>query len=464
MIEFVRLLFKDSGNELISRKNAFSYVTNASVVVTNSARELLVASSDDLPDVEAFTSRSPKDRLEYFNLKEDLLGDDDKELYKKVKSTFLSPAGMRAVYGENGNLRLFFDEKSGKPYDIFYVKETFEELPQGAFSMKQRVITLLGPVNATKTTIAELWNMMMCDTFLENPCLNVELANRPGSPAFNRYCEISRRFSEGHIPERSHRGDEIQENSYMITYTNPVTGAKVQSLLQVKDMPGEDWQVLGFDSYVLNENRIPVIVIPMGDLIAKHEDQNYVSELDKYLMNYANKAKDVRLIKGYEPVKPIFIISNFDVAQTKLNNPEIEEIRNNGSSLVRDGKLRMSRHKNGLKLEYLRHVSRDLLLPFLRDYAGSILKRMQEICGEDEPMIFACAAIGQEPEKDKENGFIYPEGFVPFNLDEPLLYLLNREGMYPADSGEKGEEKNDRMLFWNILDRLTSMEYEDELI
>ena len=155
MIEFVRLLFKDSGNELISRKNAFSYVTNASVVVTNSARELLVASSDDLPDVEAFTSRCPKDRLEYFNLKEDLLGDDDKELYKKVKSTFLSPAGMRAVYGENGNLRLFFDEKSGKPYDIFYVKETFEELPQGAFSMKQRVITLLGPVNATKTTIAE---------------------------------------------------------------------------------------------------------------------------------------------------------------------------------------------------------------------------------------------------------------------------------------------------------------------
>ena len=74
------------------------------------------------------------------------------------------------------------------------------------------------------------------------------------------------------------------------------------------------------------------------------------------------------------------------------------------------------------------------------------------------------AAGDQEPEKDKENGFIYPEGFVPFNLDEPLLYLLNREGMYPADSGEKGEEKNDRMLFWNILDRLTSMEYEDELI
>ena len=253
---------------------------------------------------------------------------------------------------------------------------------------------------------------------------------------------------------------ELKQMPCWITYTNPVTGAKVQSLLQVKDMPGEDWQVLGFDSYVLNENRIPVIVIPMGDLIAKHEDQNYVSELDKYLMNYANKAKDVRLIKGYEPVKPIFIISNFDVAQTKLNNPEIEEIRNNGSSLVRDGKLRMSRHKNGLKLEYLRHVSRDLLLPFLRDYAGSILKRMQEICGEDEPMIFACAAVGQEPEKDKENGFIYPEGFVPFNLDEPLLYLLNREGMYPADSGEKGEEKNDRMLFWNILDLLTSMEYE----
>lgn len=464
MINLIRIFISDTGNELISRKNSFTFITNASVAVTNSARELLVASSDDLADVEAFISRSPKDRVEYFNTKEELLEADDKELYTKVKNTFISPMGMKAKYDDNGNLRLFYDEKNKKPYDIFYVKETFEELPQGAFSMKQRVITLLGPVNATKTTIAELWNMMLCDTFLENPCINVELANRPGSPAFNRYCEISKRFSEGQIPDRSHRGDEIQENSYTITYTNPVTTAKVQSLFQVKDMPGEDWQVLGFDSYVLNENRIPVIVIPMDDLIAKHEDQDYVSALDKYLLNYTNKARDARLIKGYEPTKPIFIISNFDIARAKVHKPEVEEIWNSGSSLIRDGKLKLDRHKNGLKLGYLKHVSHDLLIPFLRDYTGSILKRMEDICDGEEPMVFACAAVGQEPEKDEEKGFIYPEGFIPFNLDEPLLYLLNREGMYPSDSVVRGEEKGENMLFWNIMNLFTSMEYEDEFL
>lgn len=462
-MKILETMIRFTDYDAINNKNDHAYVTNIGKVVTNNSKELLVASSDDLADIEMFISRSPADRLAYFNSNESDFSDDDKELFSKVKRTFREPAGMRPVYDENGNLRLFYDQKEGKPYDIFYVKDTFEELPQGAFSMKQRVITLLGPVNATKTTIAELWNLMLCDTLLENSCISAELANRPGSPVFRKYCDISERFSRGCIPERSHRGEEIQETSYTITYTNPVTDAKVHSLFQIKDIAGEDWQELEFGSYVLNKNRIPVIVIPMNDLIARHQSNNYVSSLDKYLLNYAIKAKDMRLLKEYEPIKPIFIISNFDVAAGEIQDQRIEEIWNQGSSLVRKDKIRLERHKDGIDLGYVKHVSHDLLIPFLREYARSILNKMEDICGGEEPMVFACAAVGEEPRQDADKGFIYPEGFVPFNLDEPLLYLLNREGMYPAKDIAEEEQENGNPFFKNILQVIWNMEYGDEM-
>ncbi|MDO4804506.1 MAG: hypothetical protein Q4A32_06785 [Lachnospiraceae bacterium] len=451
------------GVERISRFNSHSYVTNAGKVVTNNAQELIVASSDELDSVRTFVSRNPEERILFYNMKEDELNADDVELFNKVHDTFRSPSGMKAIYDEQGNLRLFYDEKADKPYDIFYVRETFEELPQGAFSLRQRVITFLGPAAATKTTMAELWNMMLCDTFMESPVINIELGNRPGSPTFDKYCEISKRFSDGQIPERSHRGVEIQETSYKVTYSNPTTGARVQSLLQIKDMAGEDWQNLAFDSYVLNENRIPVLVLPMNDIISKHERQDYVNPLDKYLLNYAMKAEDARLIKGYEFTKPIFILSNFDLAHKNIRDPRIEEIWDCKSSLVRDGRIKLDRHKNGLVTEHIEHVSHDLLIPFLRDYAGSILKRMEDICGGEEPIVFACAAVGEEPTKKGENGFVYPDDFVPFNLDEPLLYLLNRDGMFLTDLKEKANSPKEESLWERMLNFFKELHLEEIL-
>ena len=46
---------------------------------------------------------------------------------------------MTPIYDEDGSVRCYEDENH-KLYNMFYIKKTLEELPMGAFAMKQKVL------------------------------------------------------------------------------------------------------------------------------------------------------------------------------------------------------------------------------------------------------------------------------------------------------------------------------------
>lgn len=343
-----------------------------------------------------------------------------------------------------------------------YIKETFEELPLGAFKMKQRVFTFIGKTNSTKTTMIEELSVFMMGLINENPDVHIEIANRPGSPVFSVYADICARFDQNRMPDRSHAGVEIQETSYNVTCTDPEMKSTVSMLIQFKDIPGEDFETLSHDSYIMNENRVPIVVISCNDLIEHHKSSSGFTLLDQYLMNYARKAEEKRRVQDYEKEQPIVILSNFDVAAKAINDERIRKVWERGSSIMRSDRLHMERHRDGLKLGGIRDISHNCLVPFLREYAPSIYGHLQKIAG-GEPLVFACAAAGGEPVKNEETGcFEYPEGFVPFNLDEPLLYLMNREGLYPAHEDEELSGERTGGPLWKVLESLVREEYGDD--
>lgn len=437
------------------------YVTNSGSKFIGEPKDLLVASSDELGAITRFISRSCEKRLEFFCQDTESLEEEDKKLSEDVHRIFRSPVDMMPINDKNGSVRCYVD-RNQKIYDVMYIKDTFEELPTGAFSMKQRVLTFIGKSNSSKTTMIEELSIFMLGLLTENPNVRIEIANRPGSPVFSIYEDMCRRFDNNEMPERSHAGVEIQETSYIITCDDPEMHTMRQMLVQFKDIPGEDFETLSYDSYIMNENRIPIIVISCNDLIEHHESCSGFTKLDAYLLNYAQKAVDKRLVQGYEKEKPIFILANFDVAAKRIADDRIRRVWDRGSSLVRDGRLHMERHRDGLRLGEIRSISQDCLVPFLREYAPSIYGHMQKIAG-GEPLVFACAAVGSEPLKDEQSGkFMYPEGFVPFNLDEPFLYLMNRDGLYPAHKDEVREGKIFSDVLGAFVETFIDEEYGEE--
>lgn len=433
------------------------YVSNEGKKITGDPKELLVAASDELGSIKRFISRRCSDRRDFYERSSEGLEQDDRKLYEAVHNIFRSPVGMQPIYDDNGAVSCYVD-KNEKIYDMIYIKDTFEELPMGAFKMKQRVFTFIGKTNSTKTTMIEELSVFMMGLINENPHVHVEIANRPGSPVFSVYADICSRFDENKMPDRSHAGVEIQETSYIVTCSDPEMKTKVSMLLQFKDIPGEDFETLSHESYIMNENRVPIVVISCNDLIEHHKSNSGFTVLDKYLINYAQKAEEKRRARKYEKEQPIIVLSNFDVAAKEIMDDRVRKVWERGSSIVRSDRLHLERHRDGLKLGEIRDISHECLVPFLQEYAPSIYEHLQKIAG-GEPLVFACAAAGGEPVRNEESGcFEYPENFVPFNLDEPVLYLMNGEGLYPAHEDEElGGERIGWL--WKVMEAIVKEEY-----
>ena len=119
------------------------YVSNEGKKITGDPKELLVAASDDFSGIKRFISRRCSDRRDFYERSPEGLEEDDRKLYEAVHSIFRSPVDMEPLYGDNGAVSCYVD-KNGRIYDMIYIKDTFEELPMGAFKMKQRVFTFIG--------------------------------------------------------------------------------------------------------------------------------------------------------------------------------------------------------------------------------------------------------------------------------------------------------------------------------
>lgn len=429
------------------------FVSNEGKKTTGDPNELLVAASDEFGSISRFISRRCSDRCDFFKRDPEGLEAEDRKLYDAVHSIFRSPVGMKELYGDNGAVSCYVD-KNGKIYDMIYIKDTFEELPMGAFTLKQRVFTFIGKTNSTKTTMIEELSIFMMGLINENPYVQIEIANRPGSPVFSVYSDICGRFDENKMPDRSHAGVEIQETSYIVTCSDPDMNSTVSMLLQFKDIPGEDFETLSHESYIMNENRVPIVVISCNDLIEHHKSNSGFTVLDKYLINYAQKAEEKRRARKYDKEQPIIVLSNFDVAAKVIMDERIRKVWERGSSITRTDRLHLMRHRDGLKLSEIRNISHEYIVPFLQEYAPSIYGHLQKIAG-GEPLVFACAAAGAEPVRNDDSGcFEYPENFVPFNLDEPILYLMNREGLYPAHEDEELGGQQTGNVLWTVFEAL----------
>lgn len=431
-----------------------AYVANDGTVITGEPGELLVANARDLATVWQFASQSRDNRREFYHQTDpNELSEDDRKFYNKVRELFRCPDTMTPIYDEDGSVRCYEDENH-KLYNMFYIKKTLEELPMGAFAMKQKVLTFVGRSNSAKTTMIEMLSIFMMTLITENPAIDVEIANRPGSPVFKVFADICKRFDENKVPGRSHSGIEIQETSFNVSCNDPEMDSPVQMLLQFKDIPGEDFEQLNYGSYINKAHRIPIVVISCNDLLEHHKSRAGYTELDEYLINYSGISADERLSRKYEWERPIFILSNFDVAADNIPDERVRKVWDRGSSIERDGRLHLKRHRDGLRLGEIHDVSHNLLVPFVADYAPTIYEHMTKIA-HGEPLIFACASIGEEPVWNEKGGtFEYPEGFVPFNLDEPLLYLMNREGLYPAHEDEAKESRRLTGFFEGLMNKI----------
>ena len=144
------------------------FVSNEGKKTTGDPNELLVAASDEFGSISRFISRRCSDRCDFFKRDPEGLEAEDRKLYDAVHSIFRSPVGMKELYGDNGAVSCYVD-KNGKIYDMIYIKDTFEELPMGAFTLKQRVFTFIGKTNSTKTTMIEELSIFMMGLINENP-------------------------------------------------------------------------------------------------------------------------------------------------------------------------------------------------------------------------------------------------------------------------------------------------------
>ncbi len=369
--------------------------------------------------------------------------------------------GVDFIFDKNGrhNFPRALETRNGTMYYKFSGKSG-ELLPYSAGEVEEYTIGLKGAAATGKTTFflqttsENFYNALAAGTSASF------LNDTPKKSEAEEAAEEARKeFEEGVLPEPTRRG-QIPP-AHTVLATRGTGRGKRQMLIRVQDIDGQECvEDVSWNPVKYNFDMI-FLMIGADDLLSLSEGKS--AQCQKVIEELRPRLEVLRSQENAD-VEIMVIVTKADLLDQ--TNPYLKGVFSNSVTTDSDGKIVQLTHKKGFDMGAFGKRSR-ALKNYFKHTASMFFNNLISMVPEKNITFAAIASIGVECEEIYERG-----EYHPFCIDEPLLYVLNKQGLYPTKAkqgsgktGEKtgsdGEKQKD---FWERMWKVLGFpdEYDDE--
>ena len=333
--------------------------------------------------------------------------------------------GVLPVFDETGNFPIALKTRDRHLAYLKVSRKTKEVLPIHAGCCPVLSVIFIGAPSAGKTVhFLQLCDPAFHDMLARNTTCSFEDDLPSDAVRRKRYEEARADMKNKKIlPEPNRKGEVILPYYF---YVQRRAGEETRRvLLRLDDIDGEQCTNMEWESKIFQSN-IFIITIGADELLAaeRGEEVQYTRVVKQLLP----RLKVLRQDGEYE-VR--VMITKCDLLD--FTNPYLEQASENSIEL-KDGKIRQTAHETGFDYQVFKKRSR-CIQNYLRKECSNFYNNLTNAIPAEKLDFCMVASIGEEC---KDHRY---EHFKPMFIDEPILSILAKEGLYPVEvRGERPEE------------------------
>lgn len=337
----------------------------------------------------------------------------------------LDMEGVIPVFDETGNFPIALKTRDGHLAYLKVSRKTKEVLPIHAGCCPVLSVIFVGAPSAGKTVhFLQLCDPAFHDMLARNTTCSFEDDLPSDAVRRKRYEEARADMKNNKIlPEPNRKGEVILPYYFYVQHREGEETRRV--LLRLDDIDGEQCTNMEWESKIFQSN-IFIITIGADELLAaeRGEEVQYTRVVKQLLP----RLKVLRQDGEYE-VR--VMITKCDLLD--FTNPYLEQASENSIEL-KDGKIRQTAHETGFDYQVFKKRSR-CIQSYLRKECSNFYNNLINAIPAEKLDFCMVASIGEEC---KDHRY---EHFKPMFIDEPILSILAKEGLYPVEvQGERPEE------------------------
>lgn len=344
----------------------------------------------------------------------------------------LNDKGIIPMFDETGNYPIALETEEGYRAYLKISGKTKEILPIHAGCCPSLNVIFIGAPSAGKT----VYFLQLCDSaFHDMLARGTRCCFENDMPADDerrqRYEEARRNLRDNKILPEPNRKGEIIFPYYF--YIQSQDGGEIRrALLRLEDIDGQQCTEMEWESQIFNSN-IFVIAIGADELLAneKGEEVQFTRVVEKLLPR-------LRVLRPDGDYEILVMITKCDLLN--FENSHLKPTAEN-TVVVEGKKIRQTVHEHGFDYQTFNKRSQHIQ-DYLKEECPTFYLSLTYAIPDERLNFCMVASIG---ETCTDNKF---ENFSPMFIDEPILAILAKEGLYPIKSQkEKTKEKRAESSF-----------------
>lgn len=382
---------------------------------------------------------------------------------KQTEFYTVSSPGVELIFDEAGNFPIAIISPEGEPMYLKVSAKTGEVLPIHAGCCKSLDIIYTGPPQAGKTVnILQMSDPSFHDAIARDTRCSFTDDLPSQSMARRRYEKAGMNLKKHILPEPTRKGEFIMPYVYYVTYIDE-SGEKRHILVRLQDVDGDQCVDMSWKSKIIPYDYF-FLTIGADELIAgeKGLPVQYTKVVDQLIPR-------LRVLRRRADYEMVVIISKADLLDRQ--NPFLADAFDNSIALI-DGRMHQTIHGKGFDYETFNRRG-ECVRAYLRDQCPNFYNKLLHAVPQKHITFCMMASIGEEGSScvdengNEEKSF---KNYKPFCIDEPILSVLAKQGMYPiaVHSEMPKEEKVQGGTKWKmsglVKKMIDAMKLDDYLV
>lgn len=351
---------------------------------------------------------------------------------EKVEGYTIFSQGVTPLYDETGNFPIALMTENGALKYMKVAKTTGEVLPIHAGCCQVLSLIYVGPPSAGKTVnVLQLSDPAFHNMIARGTSCSIEVDIPSQAPKRKKYEAARAAFKKHILPPANKLGEVILPYVYYVQYGEGEHKQRV--LLKIEDIDGQQctemsWEnKLFYSDYFILTIGADEILRQSGDMEGEEEAQ-YERVINQLLPR-------LRVLRRDRDFEVLVTITKCDLLDK--NNPYLKDAFEN-SVEYKDGKWKQHLHENGFDHEAFAKRS-NAVEAYLKNECCNIYNKLLNAVPRPNIKFCMIASVGDKGILSEQDGVMQYrfENYEPFCVDEPLLSIMAKAGVYPSAGEQK---------------------------
>lgn len=366
----------------------------------------------------------------------EVYGGDEPQFYD------VESPGVKYIYDSKvGNFPIALETREGKLMYYKFSKINGELLPYHAGAVPKISVGMKGVPNSGKSVY---YYQLIDEAFHNEIARDTNVGFSCDLPLKNSQYEkderICEEFKKGVLPEPNRRGQTLNPYSFLVTRGNGWVQKNL--MLEVTDIDGQEClENVSWENKKYCYNYF-FLMIGADDILAAEKGnplqaKKMVDELGARL----------NVFRDQQDFEVLVILTKADLLKDTTCLSDVFE----NSVSVENGAIKQVTHRRGFNVDIFNNKSR-CLRKYVKNVAPVFYQKLAQTVPENCLKFAMIASVGTDCKETYDT-----EKYAPLNIDEPILYVLAKNGMYPAVKTNADSKKNqasgkrskERRVFFN---------------